>query len=301
MDWRTTARRTILDGRRARDGAWGRDPSGSPRVEPTALALLALTRDDDSPAARSIAVQACDWMAGLQNPRGGLPLSAGLEESSWPTSFAILSWNVLDIHPEARVLARGWLLDSGSDEPSSAGEDPGGWPWVQGTFTWIEPTALALIALALEGEERHPRCLEAVAMIHERALNGGGWNAGNKAVFGRELRPQPTSTALALIALAVRGERSIVTSRAVDYLSDALKTIRSAASLGWGLIALRAWDAYPTEADVWLAQAHELCQERDQSPASLALLLLAASEAGTRLFLPTNSKSPPHEPIRDRR
>lgn len=307
MDWRKGAMRSILDQRRAQDGSWGQRPLGASRVEPTALAALALLSGDDSPAARSVGRQAGDWMAGLQGLGGGLPLSMGLEQSSWPTAIAILLWSVLDLHQEERRLACGWLLDerpadSGSTSATDGSNDgPAGWPWVQGTYTWIEPTAMALIALEHEGEGGDPRALEAVAMLHERALSRGGWNAGNKAVFGRELRPQPTSTAMALLALAARGDRSTVAGHAVDYLAGALETIRSAASLGWGLLALRAWNSYPKPADGWLEQAYELCAERDPSATSHALLLLAASERGVRLMIPREPQSPAHQLPREPR
>ena len=44
-------------------------------------------------------------------------------------------------------------------------------------------------------------------MIIDRALPHGGWNYGNKVVFGHELRPQPGPTGMALLALATRARQ----------------------------------------------------------------------------------------------
>ncbi len=302
MDWRKHACQTLKNDRDARVGAWSGHPESAPRVEPTALSALALLCGDDPPAARTIGRQAADWLASQQRADGGLPAALGLDASNWPTALAIILWSALELETEPRRKACRRLLDASRDATPAAGgrsdAAPAGWPWVDGTYTWIEPTALAIIALGREGKASHRRVIEGVGMLHDRALGKGGWNAGNKAVFGRELRPQPTATALALLALAAHGDRSDSAGKAVDYLRTALEHIRSALSLGWGLIALRAWNAYPSQADQWLEEAHELRAERDHSPASLALLLLASSQLGVQLLIPRGANAPALDPTR---
>ena len=64
-----------------------------------------------------------------------------------------------------------------------------GWPWVDGTHSWLEPTALAILALCREGLGDHPRVAAGIALILDRALEDGGWNYGGKAVFGRSAAP----------------------------------------------------------------------------------------------------------------
>jgi hypothetical protein len=76
-------------------------------------------------------------------------------------------------------------------------------------------------------------------LIRDREIEAGGWNYGNKEVFGRELRPQPGPTGLALIASRARRPLGAV-GRATDYLLAALPGTRASASLGWGLLGLRS-------------------------------------------------------------
>src|SRR5262249_10379671 len=133
-----------------------------------------------------------------------------------------------------------------------------GWPWVEGTHSWLEPTALAILALAGEGLGDHPRVRDGVRLILDRAIPSGGWNYGNKAVFGRMLRPQPGPTGMALLALAGRagGQASPAVTRALDYLRGTLPAVRAAVSLGWGVLGLRAAGACPAQAQSWLAEAY---------------------------------------------
>ena len=77
-----------------------------------------------------------------------------------------------------------------------------GWPWVVGTHSWVEPTAINVLALRSAGQAGHPRCREAVKLLLDRQLPEGGWNYGNTTVLGHVLRPQVQPTGLALAALA---------------------------------------------------------------------------------------------------
>src|SRR2546428_787916 len=70
-----------------------------------------------------------------------------------------------------------------------------------------EPTALAatamhVLALKAAGHRDHPRTREAVRLLIDRLLPGGGCNYGNTIVLGQELRPQLQPTGLAMLALA---------------------------------------------------------------------------------------------------
>src|SRR5262249_52249430 len=161
--------------------------------------------------------------------------------------------------------AAGWLLDERGRTVDPA-DDPGhvaghdttlvGWPWVAGTHSWLEPTALAVLALGRAGLGAHPRVAEGLRLIRGRAVDAGGWNYGNKAVFGRALRAQPSPTGLALLALAGTGPRDAAVGRAVAYLARTLPGVRAPVSLGWGLLGLRAWGEAPAGAGDWLAAAY---------------------------------------------
>jgi hypothetical protein len=126
-------------------------------------------------------------------------------------------------------------------------------------------------------------------LILDRAIPGGGWNYGNKAVFGRTLRPQPGPTGLALLALAAYGDCTSGIAAALDYLRQTLPKLRAPVSLGWGVLALRAYHACPAQADSWMVEAYQECQGRPDSTLGLALLTLAAGNGALSLLLPGNS------------
>ncbi|HEU5118087.1 MAG TPA: hypothetical protein VFT74_15800, partial [Isosphaeraceae bacterium] len=127
-----------------------------------------------------------------------------------------------------------------------------------------------------EGLTDHPRVVEGLRLIRDRTIESGGWNYGNKVVFGRELRPQPAPTGLGLLALAGHEDRTPAVRRAIAYLQDVLPSIRSAASLCWGLLGLRAWGHRPENAASWLEEGRQLSKKRGDTALRLSCLLLAA-------------------------
>jgi hypothetical protein len=95
-----------------------------------------------------------------------------------------------------------------SREPRQVDLDPDltGWPWTEGTFSWVEPTAYALLALkrlrpGLPGALAEDRIEQGERMIIDRVCLDGGWNYGNSRVLGEDLWSYPDTTALALLAL----------------------------------------------------------------------------------------------------
>src|SRR5205807_2265831 len=110
----------------------------------------------------------------------------------------------------------------------------------------------------------------------------------NSVVFGRDLRPQPAPTGLALLALAGVGGRSAIVERAIRYLHQELPETRAAQSLCWGVLGLRAWGCCPEAAASWLAQGFDqaLRQVDANSTSSRrwAYLLLAAGERSLELL-----------------
>jgi hypothetical protein len=176
--------------------------------------------------------------------------------------------------------------------PTVVGDDQSvlGWAWTAGTHSWIEPTALAIVALVREGIDDHPHVREGLQMILDRALLKGGWNYGNKLVFNQALRPHPGPTGQALLALAAAGRSS--RPRAVDpaihYLRRVLTEVRAPSSLAWGVLGLRAWSACPDEAQTWLSESFAIHGARRDMTAGLGLLALAGGKANmlTRRTLP---------------
>jgi len=286
-DWKRRARRELVE-MRGGSPAWSYRRSGTLSVEPTSLAclgLLATAGDEPTEGLVATSRDAANWMVAIQQADGSLPVSPNLKTPGWSTPYALLLWSRLTGYEPARLSAQAWLLRDNDGARSVRenndkilGHDPAihGWPWVDGTHPWIEPTAMAILALCRERRGDHPRVAEGIRLILDRALDRGGWNCGNKKVFGRELRPLPGPTGTALLALAAHGDRSPAVSRALDYLLDTLPSVRAPVSLGWGVLALRAYHACPVQADLWLAEAFETCSRRTDSTMSLALLLLAA-------------------------
>jgi len=165
------------------------------------------------------------------------------------------------------------------------GHDPTlvGWPWVIGTHSWIEPTALAVLALRAAGHGSHTRTREAVRLLNDRLLPGGGCNYGNTVVLGQELLPHLQPTAIALIAL--HGEPAINSdaandrdriARSLKYLREGLGSTTATASLCYGLIALAKYGQLPRYAGQWLTSAYQRTLKRGPSVYKLALLSLAA-------------------------
>ena len=119
--------------------------------------------------------------------------------------------------------------------------DKFGWPWVEGTVSWVAPTALTMLALEV-WQFRSSRIDRATAMLLDRACPSGGWNAGNSVVFGVALDPHPDFTAVALLALVGRtSAQADPIRKALEYLSIKLMSCRSAYSLAWGVLALNAY------------------------------------------------------------
>jgi hypothetical protein len=299
------ARRELLD--RRRGAAWGYRRDARPGPEPTALASLGLLGTGDPASAsadRATTRGSAEWMAGLQRSDGSIPATSDPAMPGWATPYAILLWGGLGGFSSERERARRWLLDQAGrpipvtpETRAVLGHDPTliGWPWVAGTHSWLEPTALAVLALCREGLGDHPRVGQGLRLILDREIPSGGWNYGNSAVFGRTLRPQPGPTGLALLALAARQVQTPAVARARDYLLGTLPGLRSGVSLGWGLLGLRAHDARPTQADSWLAEAYERSTGRPDTTLDLAALLLAAGEAALGLLLPGSGGSNPDQ------
>lgn len=292
-EWLGEARDTLLR-LRDRSGAWGYRTDRGPAAEATALAglgLLSCRTPSGSDAAAEAIKRGADWLGALQQADGSIGVSPDLPHPGWPTAYGLLLWNILDLRPEARRRASTWLLerkgalveDGQGLVRAIVGDDQSllGWPWTAGTHSWLEPTAIAILALDREGLGGHPRVEEGLRMILDRALPGGGWNYGNKSVFGHVLRPHPGPTGMALLAMAARAGKTRPRSvnQAIDYLRKVLPEIRAPISLGWGVLGLRAWAACPAQAETWLAESFALHGGRRDITAGLALLALAGGDS----------------------
>ncbi len=293
--WAEQSRARLLELRDPGTGAWGYSQHRAPAAEPTALAALGLWVS--RPQSRPVDPEshaAAEWLAKIQGSSGSVGISAEHPEPGWPTPYAIWLWKALDVHKPGRERAVAWLLKrTGKPIPKAnkdvAGHDSTipGWPWIDDTYGWVEPTALALLGLRAGGQFGHTRCQEGVRLLLDRALTQGGWNYGNTLAYGNTLRPQPESTGLALTALAGLVSENTSITRGLDYLQTTLPTTRAASSLAWGLIGLAAWGQTPATAETWLEEASTSCLPKPDSTRRLGLLLLASNiQRWTPLFQP---------------
>ena len=93
-------------------------------------------------------------------------------------------------------------------------------------------------------------------MILDRQCLHGGWNYGNRLVYGAELRPMPENTGLALDALKGLTPRSSLES-SLDYLKSRVQSLRTPIALTLSLLGLGAWGERPAAAPAWLAAARD--------------------------------------------
>lgn len=265
--------------------AWGYHPDDEPQPEPTAAAAQALARHGRFEAAR----RALDWLAEVQQPDGRVATAAEPESPGWPTGLAIAAWRTAADDRRAVYdsnCRRGaeWLLTSRGKplaNRAEMGHDASlvAWSWVENTHSWIEPTAMAVMALKAERHAAHPRVREAVRLIWNRQLPIGGFNYGNTFVLGQMLRPHLLPTALALLALADEPGARKRLARSRDYLARGLSADSPGVSLGYGLLALEAYCAAPEARAEWLAAAYRRTVEGNRSPWTLALLAWASPVA----------------------
>jgi hypothetical protein len=214
-------------------------------------------------------------------------------ESFWPTALAILAWQgSLASHAAQDVAIRFLLNTTGTHSQQKSNDtvkhDPSlkGWPWIEGTHSWVEPTAMCVMALRAAGYGQHARVSEAIRMILDRQLPHGGWNMAGTIVFGKELVPVPEGTGSALAGLAgVIDEHQI--ARSLDYLQGEVDRLRTPISLGWGLIGLAAWGRWPTKGsglvERCLANQHRY---GGYDTSSLCLLALGELAGDSRRYSP---------------
>ena len=241
------------------DGGWGAEPGKRSNTEATALAVLALGSSSAPPA---VALRrGLRWLVDHQRPDGGWPLGAGQDGSTWPTPLAVLA--VLG-RSELRERAAGglrWLVGHGGRDPGwliralyrvwpgalPVRMDPTlkGWSWNPDAFSWVEPTAYALLALkkgrqVLSGPDVDARIREGESMLYDRACEGGGWNYGNTNVYGVNVPPYPEVTAVALLGLQDRRETPANRS-SIEAMRRMLAEVNSGFALSWTIACLAVY------------------------------------------------------------
>jgi len=250
----------------------------TPATEPTALTALALHALDQPAAALTAAKALAEW----QSPTGSVGVRPTEPQPIWPTSLAMLCW--LQYKPTEQFSAnlngalQATLQTRGKAIPKSAANELGhnseliGWSWAENTHSWIEPTILHVLSLQAFGQAKHARVREAVDLLIDRQLPGGGCNYGNTSVLGQMLRPHLQPSGMLLLALVGETDASGRLAKSVEYVTQAVNAEATTTSLCWALIGLAAVGKRPAEADKWLRAAYKRVVNSDQSPHKFALL-----------------------------
>lgn len=273
-----------LMGRRLPEGGFATQADGTYRVDATAWAVIALNSRtsgaDYIDAARR-------QLVADQHKDGRISISLSHPEAVWPTSLAVLAWLNAPAFLQFQSSAVHFLLSNQGQHPwvwptDVSADNPNlkGWPWVSGTYSWVEPTAMAILALKSTGMGGQAQVREAVDMLVDRQLPRGGWNYGNTVVFDQELAPTPEDTGIALNALRGQVAKEKI-QPSLDYLQMHLGRWRTPRALGWALLGLGAWEERPAQALDWIAEclAKQNRYGAYDTPA-LALLLIALLSPG---------------------
>jgi len=269
------------------DGGWPyrRGASGT---EPTAYAALAMLAAGEKARAR----KAIAWLRGLEGADGGWRPRPGVEDSTWVTALVALVPRE-EFGAAAHDRAVGWLVDVTGAESGAVvrlrswllGEAPNpdarfaGWPWMEGSAAWVEPTALAILALEREPERRNARlrAAEGRRFLMNRRCSSGGWNHGSTHAVGYATKEYPESTGRALAALA--GEPKAALERSIGLARGFLDESRSADAINWLRLGLTAQGAplerYRPPEEVVYRMVPEIALD----------LLLSAGPAGYSLLL----------------
>jgi len=241
------------------DGGWGYFPGKQSWLEPTTYAMLALHGVPGSEAAVNRAwnlARSWELADGSVRPNGAVP------DGTWVTALLLILADVRGVFDADVERSVGWLVRVVGAEHNLATRtfsalhllktkldvSHQGWPWRDGNASWIEPTALTLVALK-KVSRLHPngevqkRIREGEELVLARRCSDGGWNCGNPNVLNFNLPSYPESTALALLGLQGRGAQELAGPLAVAQRFRA--ETKSSLAKAWLSIALRCHGMNP--------------------------------------------------------
>lgn len=270
--------RAFLRSSHQNDGAWGYVPGKPSAVEPTCYAAMALRED----AQRGAAVA---WLCNrIQQPAN--------THLQWEQLLALLSLRSLEGPSQlsAALVRRALSIEpqrpEGDRSVNELDANLRGWSWIDGTFSWVEPTSYAILALKAHGHGGHARIREGERLLIDRVCFDGAWNYGNRKVRGEELESMMPTTALGCMALQGASGATSTQERALNLLHREVLLHPSSLSLALTILCFGIYQR-PTEAlgtalsdrqlpdGSWRHQVHLT---------ALAALALHSAEGGSNVF-----------------
>ena len=272
------------------EGGWGYAPEQPAHLEPTCLGLLALSLEPD--AHPEVFRQARAALERCAVGDGTYRLERGREEAVWPTALVLFVQSVLGAKDEEKARTAAALLRLRGKLP--ANHDDGeihdidltliGWPWADGNFSWVEPTAWACLALRRAGYGEHERVREGLRLLLDRTFDDGGINYGNRHILGKPLEPVPGPTALMLLALQGHGKEPRVQA-SVQYLQREGVLGDDLEHLCWARLALAAHADQPGVAETLPRLDERIRAAHEARPTTPYLRPAPVREALTALAL----------------
>lgn len=270
----------------AQPAGWGYHAGKSPRVESTCWALLALLPglDEASTTKQELIRTVGSWFSRLQREHGLLaetePSLANLAANGL-ASIALGHGRISDVEVQSGLIrgltrVKGVRLRESDPKQDNTLQ---AWPWVQDTFSWVEPTSWCLLALKKVTTTRDrtvaARIEEAERYLIDRVCSEGGWNYGNASTLGQDLRSYVPTTAMALLALQDRRDHPAVT-RSLAVLQQNRLSERATMSLALASMALRLFSVDCEDVDAQMAISVER-SERLGHLQAIAMALYALS------------------------
>jgi hypothetical protein len=235
--------RAELEAARSLDGGWAYSSAKHGRIEPTCWTLLAFAYADGQ-------TPAVDVLRRWPRQDGWLVDVAGAPPNQAFNAIAALT---LLQNPSASSLAEPIVtrliaskgVRTGQSSASPLNASLQAWSWIDGTASWVEPTAWCLLLLKKWRVKKpdskvNERIRIGEEMLFDRVCRDGGWNYGNSRVYDKDLWPYVPTTALALLALQDRRDHPIV-QRSLEQLQKDVASERSAVALALTVICLRVY------------------------------------------------------------
>jgi hypothetical protein len=274
-------RAALLAGRNP-DGGWPYYPQHASRLEPTVWALLALARDADRPAEIDVIVRwpsRDGWLvdgpadAPVNYPFNALAALACVDRLDRPGTAPLVTTiakHLIDV--------RGLALEQNDVQRQNNALQA--WPWIDQTFSWVEPTAWCTLFLKRIRKLAIPGAAERIAtaerLVRDRVCRDGGWNYGSSNVYGQELYPYVPTTAITLLAMQDQRADPVVV-KSLKYLESNLTSERTSVALSLSAICFAIYGLPIDAIGRALAGPAEVSRVRD-NVLGLAMSLYAVSE-----------------------